>query len=386
MNDLPGSLRDAFLLEDGVAYLNHGSYGATPRTVLAAADQWRRRMEAQPVRFMQGELPKLLRETAARLASFMGARGEDLVFADNATSGVNAILRSLDFSPGDELLTTTHVYGAVRKTLRYVAARTGATIVEADVPFPVSGEDEIIDAIVRRFSPRTRLLVVDHITSPTALVLPVKRIVQAAKTHGIMVIVDGAHAPGQLDLDIPAIGADFYVGNCHKWLFAPKGCGFLWAAPAAQAEIHPLVISHGYGSGFLAEFDWTGTRDPSAWLAVSTALDFVETIGADILRDHNHALMREAVDLIAQRWRTQAGAPPSLLGAMATIAVPTDRGRFRSAPATLESAAAIHDYLWQDHRIEVPVPVFNGRIWVRISAQIYNRIGDYRRLADALVA
>jgi isopenicillin-N epimerase len=386
MNDLAGSLRDAFLLENGVAYLNHGSYGATPRTVLAAADQWRRRLEAQPVRFMQSELPKLLRATAARLAAFMGARGEDLVFIDNATSGVNAVLRSLDFKRGDELLTTTHVYGAVRKTLHYVAARTGATVVEADVPFPAAGEDEIVAAVTGCFSPRTRLLVIDHITSPTALVFPVTRIVEAAKARGITVIVDGAHAPGMVDLDIPAVGADFYVGNCHKWLFAPKGSGFLWAAPEAQAGIHPLVISHGYGSGFLAEFDWTGTRDPSAWLAVNTALDFVETIGADVLRDHNRALMLAATALIAGQWSTQAGAPPSLLGTMAAIAVPTDRGRFSSVPATWESAAAIHDYLWQDHRIEIPVPVFNGRIWVRISAQIYNQIGDYRRLADALVA
>jgi isopenicillin-N epimerase len=386
VNISPGSLRDAFLLEDGVAYLNHGSYGATPRTVLAAADAWRRRMEAQPVRFMQSELPKLLRATASRLAAFMGARGEDLVFVDNATAGVNAVLRSLDFGPGDELLTTTHVYGAVRRTLQYVAARAGAAIVEADVPFPASGEDEIVAAISERFSPRTRLLVIDHIASPTAIVFPVRRIVQAAKALGIAVLVDGAHAPGQLDLDVPAVGADFYVGNCHKWLFAPKSCGFLWAAPDAQARIHPLVISHGYRSGFLAEFDWTGTRDPGAWLAVNTALDFVDTIGADVLRDRNHALMREAATLIIRQWATQAGAPLSLFGAMATIAVPTDRGRFKAAPATLEAAAAVHDYLWQDRRIEIPVPVFAGRLWVRISAQIYNRIDDYQRLADALSA
>jgi isopenicillin-N epimerase len=386
MNDRAGSMRDAFLLEDGVAYLNHGAYGATPRTVLAAADEWRRRLEAQPVRFMQNELPKRLRATAARLAAFLGARGEDLVFVDNATAGVNAVLRSLELRPGDEVLTTTHVYGAVRKTLNYVATQTGIAIVEAVVPFPVSGEDEIVAAVVERFSPRTRLLSIDHITSPTAVIFPVKRIAQAAKARGITVLVDGAHAPGMIDLDIPAVGADFYVGNCHKWLFAPKSCGFLWAAPGAQARIHPLVISHGYGGGFLAEFDWTGTRDPSAWLAVNTALDFVDTIGADVLRDRNRVLMLEAIDLITARWGTIAGAPPALLGTMAAIAVPTDRGRFRSAAATWDSAIAIHDYLWQEHRIEIPVPLFNDRLWVRISAQIYNHIGDYRRLADALAA
>jgi isopenicillin-N epimerase len=384
MNDLSASLRDAFLLEPGIAYLTHGTYGATPRVVLAAAEGWRRRLEAQPVRFMQSELPPLLRKAAARLAAFMGAKGEDLVFVENATAGVNAILRSLDFRPGDELLTTTHVYGAVRKTMQYVAARSGAVVVEAPVPFPVSGEDEIVAAVTQRFSPKTRVLVVDHITSPTALVLPVQSITAAAKKHGIVVLIDGAHAPGAVDLDIPAIGADFYVGNCHKWLFAPKGCAFLWAAPAMQDTIHPLVISHGYGGGFRAEFDWTGTRDPSAWLAIDTALDFIETIGADLLRARNHALLREAVSLLSERWGVQA-APAALLGSMATLALPA-RGVFAVLPPTLESAAKIHAHLWDKHRVEVPVIAFADRLWVRISAQIYNELSDYRRLAGALLA
>jgi isopenicillin-N epimerase len=386
MNDPGRPIRDAFLLEDGVAYLNHGSYGATPRVVLAVADDWRRRMEAQPVRFMQAELPKLLREAASRLAAFLGARGEDLVFVDNATSGVNAILRSLDIGPGDELLTTTHVYGAVRKALHYVAARTGAAVVEAAVPFPAAGDDEIAAAVEQRFSPRTRLLIIDHVTSPTALVVPVARIIAAAKARGLAVLVDGAHAPGMLDLDIPSLGADFYVGNCHKWLFAPKGCGFLWAAQARQTDIHPLVISHGYGMGFLAEFDWTGTRDPSAWLAIGAALDFIDAMDAKRLRDWNHALLLDAVALLKESLRTAVGPPPALLGSMATIALPTEGGPFAGAPATFESAKAVHDHLRDRHRIEVPIFLFDERLWVRISAQIYNGRDDYRRLAAALTA
>jgi isopenicillin-N epimerase len=382
VNDLAASLRDAFLLEDGIAYLNHGSYGATPRVVLAAADTWRRRMEAQPARFMRA-LPGELRKAATRLAAFMGARGEDLVFVDNATSGVNAILRALDLKPGDEMLTTTHVYGAVRKTMQYVAARTGAVVVEAAVPFPVSGEDEIVAAVTRHVTPKTRLLVLDHIASPTALVLPVARIVAAAKKQGIAVLIDGAHAPGMLALDIPALGADFYVGNCHKWLFAPKGCAFLWAAPAAQGTIHPLVISHGYGGGYLAEFDWTGTRDASAWLAIGTALDFIETIGFETLRERNHALMKAAATMLGETWRTQAGAPFALLGSMATIALPAS-GPFACLSPTIDSVVKINGHLWEKYRIEVPAIAFADRLWVRISAQIYNDIADYRRLADAL--
>jgi isopenicillin-N epimerase len=382
MNDLTAALRDAFLLEPGIAYLNHGSYGATPRVVLAAAETWRRRMEAQPARFMR-ELGPLLRRAASRLAGFMGARGEDLVFVDNATGGVNAILRSLDLKPGDALLTTTHVYGAVRKTMQYVASRTGAVVVEAAVPFPVAGEDEIVAAVTRHFSAKTRLLVLDHIASPTALVLPVPRIVAAAKAQGIAVLIDGAHAPGMLALDIQALGADFYVGNCHKWLFAPKGCAFLWAAPLAQGTIHPLVISHGYGGGYLAEFDWTGTRDASAWLAIDTALDFIETIGFDALRARNHALMQAAATLLGETWGTRPGAPFSLLGAMATIELPSS-APFTALPPTLDSVVKINAHLWEQHRIEVPAVAFADRFWVRISAQIYNDIADYRRLADAL--
>lgn len=342
-------------------------------------------MEAQPVRFMAKEAPKALREAAARLATFLGADGDDLVFVDNATTAINAILRSMELAPGDELLTTTHVYGAVRKTLAYVASRTGATVIEAELPIPISGEEEILAAVMRHVTARTRVLLVDHVTSPTALVLPVARVAEAAKARGIRVLIDGAHAPGMLDLAIADLGADWYVGNCHKWLFAPKGCGFLWAAKASQAELHPAVISHGYGDGFLAEFDWTGTRDMSAWLAVTAALDFTERIGAAQMRAYNKDLLHSAVRTIVDSWWTPVSGPRELLGSMASIALPTDRGPFAGQPVTLEGAGFVHDALWQEHRIEIPVFPFAGRLWARLSAQIYNEPDDYRRLADALL-
>ena len=226
MNDLSASLRDAFLLEPGAAHLNHGSYGATPRVVLAAAEAWRHRLELQTGRFMQRELPGLLRKAASRLAAFLGARGEDLVFVDNATAGVNTVLRSLEFKPGDELLTTSHVYGAVRKAMHHVAMHAGAAVIEVPVPFPIASEDEIVTAVTQRFSAKTRLLVLDHITSPTALILPIARLAAAAKARGIAVLVDGAHAPGSLALDIPALGVDAYVGT------ATNGCSRRRAAPS----------------------------------------------------------------------------------------------------------------------------------------------------------
>jgi isopenicillin-N epimerase len=369
------ALRGRFLLEDGVAFLNHGSFGACPRAVLDAAEGWRRRMEAEPVRFMARELPRRLREAAARLAQFVGAQGDDLVFVDNATSGANAVIRSLSFAPGDEILTTSHVYNAVRTTLAYAAARAGARVVEQPVPFPVTGDDEIVVAVEAGMTPRTRLLVLDHITSPTALVMPVARLVERAHARGIAVLIDGAHAPGMLDLDLEKIGADYYVGNCHKWLFAPKGCGFLWARREAQAALHPTVISHGYEHGYLAEFDWTGTRDPAPALAVSAALDFIAEIGAAAMRAHNHALMWQGAQLLSQTWQQPIGAPQAMMGSMATIGLPI------GGASTHENAQAINARLFERYRIEVPIIPFADRLWLRISAQVYNTLDDYRRLA-----
>lgn len=377
--------RAHFLLEGDAVFLNHGSYGATPRVVLAAADAWRRRMEAQPVRFMGRELIPALHAALDRLGGFIGARGADLAFVDNATAAVSTVLRAFELAPGDELLTTSHAYGAVRAALGFVAARAGARVVEAELPFPAAGEDELCAALARRFTERTRLLALDHVTSPTALVLPVARLAAAARARGIPVLVDGAHAPGMLNLDIGSLGVDWYAGNCHKWLFAPKGCAFLWAAPERQAVLAPLAVSHGQGQGFRAAFDWTGTRDHSAFLAVTAALGFIEGIGAERLRARNHDLVVAAARLIVDAWWTPVGGPPALLGAMAAIAVPTERGLAKGLPATPGAAAALHDRLWDDHRIEVPVTAFAGRLWVRVSAQIYNELEEYHRLAEAVL-
>lgn len=369
-------LRREFLLERGTAFLNHGSFGTTPRAVLAAANRWRLRMEENPDRFMRLILPGALRGAASQLARFVKAKPSDVVFVENATSGVNAVLHSLEFARGDEILATTHTYNAVRQAVREVCRRTGAKSVDARIDLPVASEDGLEESIRKKFSRRTRLLVLDHISSPTGLVFPVKRLAAAARARGIRVLVDGAHAPGQIALDIPSLGVDWYTGNCHKWLFAPKGCGFLWARASAQRGIHPTSISHGYGKGFAAEFDWTGTRDFSAWLAVADALDFFGKLRPQRVRTYCRGLVAEAAMEISAAWRTPCDGPPRLHAAMMAIRLP-DRCQRRD-PVQL-----MNDLLAR-HRIVVPVFQIGGASWVRISAQAYNVAPDYRRLLESI--
>jgi len=371
-------LRRRFLLERGTAFLNHGSFGTAPRSVLAAADRWRQRMERNPDRFLRYVLPRALRAAAGRLAGFLLAEERDVAFVENATSGMNAVLRSLRFGPGDEILATSHGYNAVRQAIREVCRRTGAKLVEAQIDLPVDGAAELELPIARRMNRRTKLVVLDHISSPTGLVFPVKRLAALAHARGARVLVDGAHAPGQLGLDVPALGADWYAGNCHKWLFAPRGCGFLWARRAAQAGIHPPVISHGYGKGFAAEFDWTGTRDFSAWLSVPEGIDFLEELGAARVRAHNHRQVADAARRIAAAWGTPLDGPPGLHGSMMAIRLP-DRLQ-RADPAQLMIQ------WFRRHRVVVPVMPVGGALWARISAQVYNVPEDYGRLLRATEA
>jgi isopenicillin-N epimerase len=375
----PG-MRERFLLEPDMAFLNHGSFGATPKEVMAAQSDLRQRLESQPVRFMSRELPQRLSEAASTLARFVGAEPADLVFVENATAGCNAVLGSLHLRPGDEVLVTDHIYPAVRNTLRHVCAKSGALLVEAVLPFPVGGPAEVLDAVIARITACTRLVVLDLITSPTATILPVAEIARAARAAGAQVLVDAAHAPGHVDFDVTALRADWVTGNAHKWLFAPKGAAFLWADPKAQDDLHPTVISHGYGKGFQAEFAWTGTRDPSAWLAVPAAIDFYRRIGDRAIRTHNHDLARRAAELLLERFGTVAASPPAMRGAMATIALPT------SLQGDIDTAKALNVRLWERHRIEVPIFAFAGRLWVRISAQVYNEMSEYEQLAAALRA
>ena len=372
------AIRPEFQLEAGVTFLNNGSYGATPRVVARAQDVWRARMEAQPVRFIKHEMPAALRAAAAELAAFVGAEGDDLVFVENVTAAANAVVRSIAFEAGDEILTTSHAYPAIRNVLGYVAGRAGARLVEAPVPYPVADDDAVVAAVAGAITSRTRFAILDHITSPTAVVFPIARLAALCREKGVPLLVDGAHGPGMVALDVPAIGCDWYTGNAHKWLFAGKGCGFLWSDRARQDAIHPAVISNNFGTGYLNEFDWIGTRDPSAWLAVTDAIAFHRRLGSAALMARNHALAVDAATMLAARWGTVTGAPPSMLGATATIRVP------EAVTARFDDAQHLHDRLVDGHAIELPTYATDGHYWLRISAQVYNEAEEYDRLAEAV--
>ncbi|TAL02946.1 MAG: aminotransferase class V-fold PLP-dependent enzyme [Rhodospirillaceae bacterium] len=374
------SLRSLWPLDPTVTYLNHGGYGATPHEVLAVQTDWRQRIEKNPTRFMTAEYPAAIRHAAGVLAGYVGAAPDDVVFIDNATSGCNAVLRSLDFRPGDEILIANLAYGAIIKAARYVADRTGATLMIAELPLPVSHEDDVVAAFAARLSDRTRLVVLDHIFSPTGLVVPVRRLSDAAHAVGARVLIDGAHVPGNLALNVIETGADWYVGNCHKWLFAPRACGFLWATGAAREAIHPLAISHGYGQGMTAEFDWTGTRDPSTFLSVPAGIAFHDRLGGPALMTRNTGLASEAARRLVSLWNTEVAAPPGMCAAMAAIRLPLEYA------STAADAVALRTWLSEHHKIEVALSFQGDAAWVRIAAQAYNEPTDYDTLAGAIAA
>ncbi len=389
---------DPWLLDPGIAFLNHGSYGACPAPILAAQAGWRERMEREPVRFLGRELEGLLAEARTDVARYLGADPDDLAFVANATSGVNTVLRWLRFEPGDELLTTDHEYNATLNALAVAAERDGATVVIARVSLPVRQPGDVVAAILAAVTPRTRLLLVSHVTSPTGLVFPIAEIVGELAARGIDTLVDAAHAPGMVPVDVDRLGAAYWTGNAHKWLCAPKGAAVLHVRRDRQAAIRPLVISHGANdprpgrSRFRLEFDWTGTADPTAWLTIPAAIRFVGGLmpgGWPDVMAANRSLALAARDLVCARLGVAPPAPDSMIGAMAAVPLPLAADRGDAVAEDLNRA------LFDDDRIEVPItawPVPAARppgapptaILVRLSAQRYNRLDQFERLADAL--
>ncbi len=378
-------------LDPDVTFLNHGSFGACPAVVLEAQARIRERMEREPVRFMIRDLEGLLAEARSALAELVGAQPDDLAFVPNATTGVNTVLRSLRLSAGDELLTTDHGYAACHNALVFEAERSGARVVVAAVPFPLASPEEVVESVLSRVTARTRLLLIDHVTSPTALIFPVERLVAALAARGVDTLVDGAHAAGMLPLALDALGAAYYTANCHKWLCAPKGSAFLHVRRDRQRDLRPLTISHGASSTrrdasrFRVEHDWTGTVDPSAYLAVPEAIRFVQALlpgGLPALRAHNHALIVEARSVLARVLGVEPPAPTSMLGSMVTLPLPLSPPP--PEPGQLEP---LQDALFFEHRLELPVFRWQGpRRWLRVTAQAYNVPADYERLATALSA
>ena len=377
-------------LETGMVYLNHGTVGVTPNRVMRVQAAIRDEIERQPARFMLRELehhtsdpparqPRL-RAAADAVAAFLGARGDDLVFVDNATTGINAVLRSLPFAPGDEILLADLAYGAVTNTARYVARERGGRVVIVEPPFPETGPEAVLEAIVGGITGRTRLLVVDHITALSSLVLPLREIAAACRERGVPVLVDGAHAPGALALDVPSLGVDWYVGNLHKWAFAPRGCGILWAAPERQAGLHPTVISWGLDQGFTQEFDLLGTKDPTPFLAAPEGIAFMRDLGETAMREHNHRLAWEGAHALAERLGTRFRVPRGMTGSLASVPLPQGAGS-----SAAEAFALQHALLYED-RIEIPILEVRGRLYARVSAQVYNEMADIERLGEALEA
>jgi isopenicillin-N epimerase len=395
---MPSEHARHWTLDPTVDYLNHGSFGATPRVVLEAQQGWRDRMESEPMRFMVTELEPELDRARAVLGDFVGAQPDDLAFVSNATNGVNAVLASLRFEAGDELLTTDHEYNAVRNVMQHVARRDGARVVTAEVPFPIGSADEVVEAVLSCVTPRTRLAILDHVTSATALVLPVARLVAELAERGIDTLVDGAHAPGMLDLRVEELGAAYYAGNLHKWACAPKGAGFLWVRRDRQVLVRPLAISHGANSPrldrsrFRLEFDWTGTTDPTAWLAVPAAIEFGARLldgGWAALRARNRALVLEARDLVSAALSQEAAAPDDMIGCMASIPLPWER-----TPGAVQGVDlygdAVHGALLEAglQTMITPWPqrpeAGSWRRLIRLSAAAYNDRAQFERLAAIL--
>jgi len=377
-----GSLRDLFLLGEDVVFLNHGSFGACPKPVFEAYQRWQRELEREPVEFLGRRHNGLLAEARSALAQYLGAEQDDLVFVTNATTGMNLVARSVPLRAGDEVVSTDHEYGAVDRMWRFLCQKAGASYARAPVPVPVGSAEEVVEAVWSRVTPRTRVLSLSHITSPTAILFPIVELVRRAREAGITTLVDGAHAPGQVPLDLPSLGADFYTGNCHKWMMAPKGAGFLYARRERQGMLEPLVLSWGLEpekpgpSRFVDLHEWQGTRDIAAFLSVPEAIRFMRDHDWDHVREGCHDLVRHARSAVSEL----TGLPP-LTPDSADWYV-----QMAAFPLPPVPAEAFQKRLFDEFRVEIPVIPWNGRALLRISIQGYNTQEDVDRLVTALTS
>ena len=388
----PPDLAARWSLDPNVVFLNHGSFGACPSAVLAAQRGLRARMERQPVQFFARDLEGLLDEARRALARFVGAAPDDLAFVQNATAGVNTVLRSLRFGPGDELLVTDHEYNACRNAIDVAAARAGAKVVVVNIPFPLDSAGVVVERVLDAVSDRTRLSLLDHITSPTGLVLPMAELVWELSGRGVDTLVDGAHGPGMVPLDLSSLGAAYYTGNCHKWLCAPKGVGLLHVRRDRQRLIRPLSISHGANmpattrSRFRLEFDWTGTADPTPMLCVPGAIRALEAMlpgGWPEVMAHNHDLVVAGRRILLRALDLPEPCPESMLGSLAAVPLPDGAGTPPTSPLYTDP---LQDRLQSRHRVEVPVIPWPAppRRLLRISAQLYNNEAQVHHLARVL--
>jgi isopenicillin-N epimerase len=384
---MPNELSASFLLDDTIHFLNHGSFGACPRPVFEAYQAWQRRLESQPVLFLGREMATLDQHARQTLGDYLHTASDNLVFVPNATHGVNIIARSLDLTPEDEILSTDHEYGACDYTWEFICKKTKAKYIHQSITLPVRSSEEIIEQFWQGVTTNTKIIYLSHITSPTALCLPVEAICARARQAGILTLVDGAHAPGQISLNLEAIGADWYVGNCHKWMLSPKGAAFLYARPEIQSLVEPLIVSWGYnatpqniisgatGSQFLDYLRWTGTKDPAASLSVPSAIQFMQEHDWVQVRQDCHALLRTAIERICTLVQMEPLYPlDSALFYQMGIA---------PLPANTE-IIPLKTRLYDEHRVEVPLIEWNEKKFVRISVQGYNTQDDLDALYNGL--
>jgi isopenicillin-N epimerase len=378
-------MKDLFLLDPSITFLNHGSFGACPRPVFEVYQDWQRRLEYQPVQFLGSDFSDHMLAARQVLGIYLNAPAVDLSFIPNATYGVNVIARSLDLHPGDEVLSTNHEYGACDRTWQFICRKTGAVYKRLPIALPPGSQREMVEQIWLGVTGRTRLVTLSHITSPTALTLPVAQVCARARQAGILTLVDGAHAPGQIPLDLQAIGADFYTGNCHKWMLAPKGAGFLHARPESQRLVEPLVVSWGWraeesfttGSQFIDYLQWRGTDDPAACLAVPAAIQF--------MRDHEwdrvRRVCRDLLSLALEQVSSLTGLPP--------VYPPAEGYYHQMGVAELPFQPDLRTFkkrLYDQHRLEVPCVEWEDRQFIRISIQAYNDLSDIEALLLGLKA
>ncbi|GCE20635.1 aminotransferase class V-fold PLP-dependent enzyme [Dictyobacter kobayashii] len=369
---------EQFQVRRDITFLNHGSFGACPQPVFHAYQQWQRELESDPVEFLGRRIHGLLSEAREPLATYLGTQANHLVFVHNTTVGVNIVAHSLALGPGDEVLATDHEYGASDRTWRFLCTQRGMRYINQPIPLPIESEEAMIEHLWRGVTPRTKVIFISHITSPTALIFPVAKICQRAREAGIITVVDGAHAPGQIPLNLEEIGADFYIGNCHKWLCAPKGAAFLYARPERQELLQPLVVSWGWesltpsSSRFQDYFGWLGTDDPSSYLSVPAAIVFQREQQWDAVRIACHELAASARQQVCELVGTRPICPDSWWGQMCSIQLPAG------------DAAALQRSLREQWRIEIPVIAWNNQRFMRISIQGYNSPTDVEHLLTAL--
>jgi isopenicillin-N epimerase len=373
-------LRDLFLLDPNIVYLNHGSFGACPLPVFEAYQRWQRELERQPVEFLGRRFNDLMREARSTLADFVGADADEITYVTNATVGLNTVARSLELRPGDEVLSTDHEYGALDRTWRFLCEKHGAKYVRQPINAPIKNADDVIEAVWSGVTDRTRVLFISHITSPTAIIFPIRELIAQAHERGIITLIDGAHAVGQIDLNLHELGADFYSSNCHKWLMSPKGSAFLYARRDVQHWVEPLVVSWGWQSDrpgtsrFIDEQEWQGTRDIAAYLSVPAAIQF--------WRDHDWQRVRQQCHELVRYAREQATTLTGL-----TPLTPDDPAWFSqqsALPLPPCDLDALKLRLYDEYRIEIPVIHWNNRHFVRISIQGYNTQSDVDALINAL--